>query len=232
VFYPYFVIFSWFITNDKFFCFLHRKIMRFEKKKIVFSRIKLSNSVTCSLSHSFYEDDNHTNFKTLKIIVPERFSLPSRVPSIKLHYSSEIKFKIPNQQVISPIGDSVFCPGYRGMKTWSSVLDNISLGISKPYFLRFYVRGIGFKVWPIFRYQGIRSRLGFNHKSLYLFSTGLVGRGRKYKFVLSAIDSAQLKQSAADVVRLRIPDAYRVKGVRYLGDNLFPKPRRDKKNKK
>jgi ribosomal protein L6P/L9E len=101
--------------------------------------------------------------------------------------------------------------------------------VSKPYFLRFYVRGIGFKVWPLLNYYGIRGRLGFNHKSLYIFSRGLLGRGRKYKFVLSSISLSQLRQAAVDVVKLRNPDVYRVKGVRFLGDNLFPKPRKDKR---
>lgn len=173
------------------------------------------------------------NMKVLSVSLPERFVAKKQTASktiFKFFYSSEIKFSIPNQQFCSknPL-TSVFCPGRSGMRTFISLLNCLIKGVSKPYFLRFYVRGIGFKVWPLLNYYGIRGRLGFNHKSLYIFSRGLIGRGRKYKFVLSSISRSQLRQAAVDVVKLRNPDVYRVKGVRFLGDNLFPKPRKDKR---
>jgi ribosomal protein L6P/L9E len=142
-------------------------------------------------------------------------------------YNETLCFNIAYQQYLGSY--SFFYPGDAIIFSQIGILKNLIRGLQRPYFMRFYVRGIGYKVWPFYFYRGLRFRIGLNHKSLYLFPSEIIGRGRKYKFVLSSLNYHQLKQAAVHVVSLKTPDPYRVKGIRFLNDNKLPKPRKEKR---
>jgi hypothetical protein len=114
--------------------------------------------------------------------------------------------------------------GFSQLKTFFSLFKTLYRGFLRPYFVKFFMKGVGYRVWPL-RSKAFYFRLGFTHRIIYYLPPGVSYKRRKYKFVLFSFDYSRLSQVAKHLLSLRVPDVYKGKGIRYVGDRVFTKSR-------
>jgi large subunit ribosomal protein L6 len=111
--------------------------------------------------------------------------------------------------------------------TMRALIANMVTGVSKGYEKKMEVYGTGYNV----KEQGgkLTFQVGFSHPVLRPIPKGVkvnidVGATRgndvPAKFTLSALDKRLLGQFAADIRKIRPPEPYKGKGIRYAGEHV------------
>ncbi|MDA8156832.1 MAG: 50S ribosomal protein L6 [Actinomycetota bacterium] len=101
-----------------------------------------------------------------------------------------------------------------------SLVANMVAGVSQGYTRVMEITGTGYRA----QVQGrkINFSLGYSHPVEYPLPDGINAEVDKKQttLTLSGIDKQMLGQVAAEIRKLRPPDAYKGKGVRYAGERI------------
>jgi large subunit ribosomal protein L6 len=101
-----------------------------------------------------------------------------------------------------------------------SMVSNMVTGVSQGYKKVLEMRGIGYKG----QLKGNRLvfSLGYSHQIEYDLPQGVIAATdeKQTAITLSGVDKQLLGQVAANLRKLRSPDAYKGKGVRYSGERI------------
>lgn len=135
-----------------------------------------------------------------------------------------IDFSFSMNFIASLLSNFKFFYGFSQIRTFFSLFRALHLGSRRPYFVKFSMKGVGYRVWSL-RGKAFYFRLGFTHRIVFYLPPHVTFRRRKYKFVLLSFDFARLTQVAKYLLSLRVPDVYKGKGIRYVGDRVFTKSR-------
>ncbi len=103
-----------------------------------------------------------------------------------------------------------------------SLINNCVEGVTNGHSKTLELQGVGFRV----QMQGadLLLNLGYSHPVVVKaqpgvnFELDIDERARIQRIVVKGIDKAQVGQVAADIRKVRKPDPYKGKGVRYLGE--------------
>lgn len=104
-----------------------------------------------------------------------------------------------------------------------ALLNNMVVGVSEGFEKRLFIVGTGYRA----ELQGtaLKLSLGFSHDILVEPPEGIIfeveDRGRL--IIVRSHDKELLGQVAADIRRLRPPEPYKGKGIRYLGEYVRQK---------
>lgn len=101
-----------------------------------------------------------------------------------------------------------------------SLINNMVNGVSNGYTKVLEIVGVGYRA----QVQGKKLvlALGYSHPIDYPLPEGIKAEVDKKQVVitLSGIDKQKIGQVAAELKRLRPPDAYKGKGIRYQGERI------------
>jgi large subunit ribosomal protein L6 len=104
-----------------------------------------------------------------------------------------------------------------------SLLNNMVVGVSEGFEKRLLIVGTGYRAEM--EGEGIKLSLGFSHDILVMPPEGITfeieDRGRL--IIVRGYDKELLGQIAADIRRLRPPEPYKGKGIRYFGEYVRQK---------
>jgi len=115
--------------------------------------------------------------------------------------------------------------------TARALVANAIAGVSKGFTQEMDVVGVGYKAEP--KGRAILFALGYSHSIEFVLPEGVTAKVEKLPrtitqyqttITLSAIDRHLLGQTAANMHKLRKPDAYKGKGVRYANRPMKLKP--------
>ena len=115
--------------------------------------------------------------------------------------------------------------------TARALVANAVTGVSKGFTQEMDVVGVGYKVE--LKGRAIVFALGYSHQIEFVLPEGVTAKVEKLQrtisqyqttITLSSIDKHLLGQTAANMHKLRKPDAYKGKGVRYAGRPMKLKP--------
>jgi large subunit ribosomal protein L6 len=104
-----------------------------------------------------------------------------------------------------------------------SLVNNMVVGVSEGYEIRLEVVGTGYRA----EMQGeeLRLALGYSHDIVVVapptVKFQVEDRGRI--IILNSVDKALIGQVAADIRKLRPPEPYQGKGIRYVGEAVRQK---------
>ncbi len=101
-------------------------------------------------------------------------------------------------------------------------LANMIKGVVEPWKKELEVKGTGFKVNP--KGEGVVFELGFSHPVEVMPPEGIDFQVDGNKLTISGPDIAQVGNLAAKIRKIRPPDAYQGKGIRYVGEKVKLKP--------
>jgi len=124
------------------------------------------------------------------------------------------------QIVIERTLDSKLAKALHGLTR--TLVANMISGVSRGFEKELEVQGVGYRA----RMEGenLILSLGYSHPVTVTPPQDVKLTVSENKIIVSGIDKAQVGQVAADIKRLRPPDPYKGKGIRYLGEQVRLKP--------
>lgn len=104
-----------------------------------------------------------------------------------------------------------------------ALLNNMVIGVSEGYEIRLEIRGTGYR--GELQGQDLKLTLGYSHDILVVPPPGLSFQveERGQLLILTSHDKEMIGQVAADIRKLRPPEPYQGKGVRYQGEYVRQK---------
>lgn len=101
-----------------------------------------------------------------------------------------------------------------------SILNNMVVGVSQGYRKVLEIFGVGYKAQVAS--DRIVFALGYSHQIEFLLPPNVKASvdQKQVQITLTSIDKQQIGQVAASIKSLRLPDAYKGKGIRYAGERL------------
>jgi large subunit ribosomal protein L6 len=105
-----------------------------------------------------------------------------------------------------------------------SLLANMVEGVTKGYEKNLEIVGVGFRAEK--EGDNVSLRVGFTHSITVKPRSGikLDVDAKNLNVKVSGIDKETVGQTAAEIRRIRPPDAYKGKGIRYAGETVKLKP--------
>lgn len=105
-----------------------------------------------------------------------------------------------------------------------SLLSNMVTGVSTGFKITLEISGVGYRVED--KGKGLTFSLGYSNPIDYSLPEGVSStiEERGTRLILEGIDKQLLGETAARIRKLRPPDAYKGKGVRYSDEQLRLKP--------
>ncbi len=97
-------------------------------------------------------------------------------------------------------------------------------GVSDGFSITLEITGVGYRVEE--KGKGLTFSLGYSNPIDYTLPEGISSKieERGTRLILEGIDKQLLGETAARIRKLRPPDAYKGKGVRYSDEQLRLKP--------
>jgi len=100
-----------------------------------------------------------------------------------------------------------------------SLLANMVQGVTQGYEKRMEIHGTGYRV--LARGSNLEFALGFSHSITVTPPDGIsFAVENPTRFSVQGIDKQQVGEVAANIRKLRKPDPYKGKGVRYAGETI------------
>jgi len=98
-----------------------------------------------------------------------------------------------------------------------TLVQNMVVGVTDGYLRRMEIHGVGYRV--ALKGPDLEFALGYSHSVPVTAPNGITFTVETpTRFSISGIDKQQVGQIAANIRRLRRPDPYKGKGVRYAGE--------------
>ncbi len=99
-----------------------------------------------------------------------------------------------------------------------SLIKNMVIGVSQGYEKKLEIQGVGYKVAG--GGKAINLSLGFSHPVNFEMPTGVVAAIEGNIITLTSIDKQLVGETAAQIRRLKKPEPYKGKGIRYVGEQV------------
>ncbi len=138
---------------------------------------------------------------------------------LKYAFPEGIKVSVADGKIIVERGsDSKSHRSLHGLAR--SLVSNMVNGVSQGYTRRLEITGIGYR--SQLKGSKLSFTLGYSHPIEYQLPEGIKAAvdEKQTAITLSGMDKQLLGQVAANIRELRLPDAYKGKGVRYAGERI------------
>lgn len=93
------------------------------------------------------------------------------------------------------------------------LLNNMVTGVTAGYERRLEIHGVGYKAEV--KGEALQLALGFSHPVTFPLPQGIQAKVEKNVIILNGIDKQLIGEVAAEIRRLRKPEPYKGKGIRY-----------------
>ena len=101
-----------------------------------------------------------------------------------------------------------------------TLVNNMVVGVTEGYEKRLEIVGVGYRVLPKSPTQ-VEFQLGYSHPIIFDAPEGITfAVDGPTKFGVQGIDKQLVGEVAANIRKLRKPEPYKGKGVRYAGENV------------
>ena len=164
------------------------------------------------------------------IIIPEKVTVTligrdilvkSDKTELKASLPKEINVEIKDNQVLVSIAKNQKTTALHGL--WRSLINNMIVGVSEGFIKKLELVGTGFRA--NLKDKTLEMSLGFSHPVEFRAPEGISFAVEEQKTItVTGADKYLVGQAAADLRKLRLPDAYKGKGIRYLGEVVKLKP--------
>ena len=130
----------------------------------------------------------------------------------------EISIKVEDDKMIfSPINNYISTKALHGL--YRSLVNNMVISVTEGYTKTLIINGTGYKATG--GKNSINLSLGYSHPIDFPLPTGISAEVEGInKIVLKGIDKQQIGQVAANIRKLRPPEPYKGKGIKYAGEKL------------
>lgn len=139
-------------------------------------------------------------------------SVKGPLGSLSRAFSKDIAFKQDGKTLtLAPVRESLELNALWG--TYAAHVQNMIEGVTKGFTKKLVVEGIGFK--GEVAGQNLKLSLGFSHQVLLPIPEGLKVTSEKGVFTVTGYNKDVLGQFCANLQKLKKPEPYKGKGIRY-----------------
>jgi large subunit ribosomal protein L6 len=141
----------------------------------------------------------------------------------------ELKFSAPedvtlvvdaNAITVTPRGESQRARAMWG--TSRSTIQNLVAGVTKGFEKKLEITGVGYKA--AVAGKNLQLSLGYSHDLTFAIPAGIsIVTPKPTEITIAGIDKRQVGQVAAEIRKMRQPEPYKGKGVRYANEFIFRK---------
>ena len=125
--------------------------------------------------------------------------------------------KVENQVIVTRPDDERSSRSLHGLSR--TLINNLIIGVTHGYQKELEIVGTGYRIAS--QGQGVEFQLGYSHPITVQPPEGITFTVEgNTKLVVSGIDKQAVGEVAANIRKLRKPEPYKGKGVRYAGDNV------------
>ncbi len=137
--------------------------------------------------------------------------------TLKTPVDSAVEYKIEDGKVfVSRVDDSRNARGQHGLRR--TLLANCVEGVTKGFAKTLEVIGVGYKV----SVQGkkVVLNVGYSHPVEFDLPAGLEAKAEGSKLTVEGIDKQLVGEVAAQIRRVRPPEPYKGKGIKYIDEYI------------
>lgn len=164
------------------------------------------------------------------IKIPEAVQITLEGESISIEGArGKLEHKVPRELTIEKVGSEIKLnliketkPGKALWGLWRSLLANAVFGVSQGYEKKLELVGIGYRGKKIG--EDLELQVGFSHPVKYTPLPGVAVNIEKNVITVSGIDKQKVGEVAAQIRRIKKPEPYKGKGIRFLGEVIKLKP--------
>ncbi len=128
-----------------------------------------------------------------------------------------VEYKVEGSEVIiTRTNDSKEARSQHGLRR--ALLANCVDGVSKGWSKTLEFNGVGYRV--AVKGEKLEMSIGFSHQVVFDLPNGVSATAEGNKLTLSGIDKAQVGEIAASIRRLRKPEPYKGKGIKYENEQI------------
>ncbi len=110
-----------------------------------------------------------------------------------------------------------------------TLINNMVVGVSQGYSKQLEVNGVGYRV--SLAGNGLKLSLGFSHEVNFALPQGVQAAVEQNVITVSGYDKQMVGQVAADIRKLKKPEPYKGKGIKYVGERILRKSGKSGKEK-
>lgn len=110
-----------------------------------------------------------------------------------------------------------------------SLINNMVVGVSTGFSKQLEVNGVGYRV--ALAGNGLKMSLGFSHEVNFPMPAGITATVEQNVITITGHDKQLVGQVAADIRKLRKPEPYKGKGIKYVGERILRKSGKSGKDK-
>lgn len=110
-----------------------------------------------------------------------------------------------------------------------TLVNNMVVGVSTGFSKQLEINGVGYRVAA--QGQNLKLNLGFSHDIIFAIPAGIQTKLEQNVITISGIDKQQVGQIAADIRKLKKPEPYKGKGIKYVGERIIRKSGKSGKEK-
>ena len=121
-----------------------------------------------------------------------------------------------NRVVLSPVDDTKRSREQYGLRR--TLLNNAVVGVTKGFEKGLELVGVGYRV----NVQGdtVQLNVGYSHPQEFKLPEGIQARVEGMKLFISGIDKYLVGEVAAQIRRIRPPEPYKGKGIKYIDERI------------
>lgn len=110
-----------------------------------------------------------------------------------------------------------------------SLINNMVVGVSQGFSKQLEINGVGYRV--ALQGNALKMNLGFSHEVIFTMPAGTTATVEQNVITVSGFDKQQVGQVAADIRKLKKPEPYKGKGIKYVGERILRKSGKSGKDK-
>lgn len=132
---------------------------------------------------------------------------------------SDVEIKVENNEVLLTPGKTDLAPALWG--TYAAHLRNMITGVTEGFTKILEIEGVGYRAEV--KGKDIVLSVGFSHQVPLEIPAGVTAEVQKNVITLTGSDLEVLGQFAANVRKVKKPEPYKGKGIRYQGEFIIRK---------
>lgn len=110
-----------------------------------------------------------------------------------------------------------------------TLINNMVVGVTTGFSKQLEINGVGYRV--ALQGTSLKLNLGFSHDIIFPLPAGITAAVEQNVITISGIDKQQVGQVAADIRKLKKPEPYKGKGIKYVGERILRKSGKSGKEK-
>lgn len=100
----------------------------------------------------------------------------------------------------------------------ATLVNNLIIGVTKGYEKKLELVGVGYRV--AMQGKDLKIEVGYSHPVIFQIPAGITATAEKTVITLSGSDKQLVGEMAAQIRRLRPPEPYKGKGIKYEGEQI------------